>query len=231
MKKTIKMPAHDPRYYFNVRVDSISDVLVVREIWCENVYEVFDGDLSDTGVVVDIGANIGAFSLYAAKLGAKKVIAVEPEPHNLELLHANIKDNAKNHDAKMIVEKRGVIGRQTSSTGYYITNDDGGSRIITGAEVRTGNYKDLTEVGFVTLDQLFKDHELEYIDVLKIDIEGLEGEVILGASQDTLNLCRYITMEYDQYSENLGAIVEKLSKTHQIKYVGSHGGMLFGKRY
>ncbi len=38
----------------------------------ENVYEVFDGDLNDTHVVVDIGSNISGFSIYAVSLGAKK---------------------------------------------------------------------------------------------------------------------------------------------------------------
>jgi hypothetical protein len=38
-------------------------------------------------------------------------------------------------------------------------------------------------------------------------------------------------LEYDQHANDLGAIVEKMSKTHQIKYVGAHGGMLFAKRY
>ena len=73
----MKIFAHDPRFIFDGRDDSKTDAVVVREIWCENVYEVFDGDLSDTGIVVDLGANIGAFTLYAAALGAKKVIAVE----------------------------------------------------------------------------------------------------------------------------------------------------------
>lgn len=223
MKQNLTVPAHDPRYYFNVRADSDSDMLVIREIWCENVYEVFDGDLSDTGVVVDLGANIGAFTLYAAKLGAKKVVAVEPEPHNMDLLIQNVGANKHNTpDCEFIFETHGV-GRKNGVG--FIDDNHGDSRVSDVLE--SGKHR----IDVVSLDQLFKDNKLEYVDVLKIDIEGLEGEVILGASKDTMNLCRYITMEYDQYSKNLGAIVEKLSETHQIKYVGSHGGMLFGKRY
>lgn len=225
----IKMPAPDPRYYFNVRPLSQSDMVVVREIWSENVYEVFDGDLADTGIVVDIGANIGAFGLYAAKLGAKKVVFVEPEPHNLELLRMNIADNAKHSDCEFIVDEHGVAGRLAVG---YIDDKHGDSKVT---DIVTGNslqsYDNKERVQLVTLDQLFKDHKLEYIDVLKIDIEGLEGDVILAASERTMNLCRYITLEYDQNANDLGAIVEKLSKTHQIKYVGAHGGMLFAKRY
>lgn len=230
MNNILKVPAHDPRFYFNVRSDSDSDMLVIREIWCENVYEVFDGDLSDTGIVIDVGANIGSFSLFAAKLGAKKVIAVEPEPHNVEILRSNVAENKNNvPDCEIIVDTHGVAGKNGIG---YIDNNHGDSRV---SDIVSHNsqkeYGGKVRIEIVTLDQLFKSHGLEYIDVLKIDIEGLEGEVILAASESTLNLCRYITMEYDQYSKNLGAIVEKLSRTHQIKYVGSNGGMLFAKRY
>jgi len=230
MNNILKVPAHDPRFYFNVRSDSDSDMLVIREIWCENVYEVFDGDLSDTGIVIDIGANIGSFSLFAAKLGAKKVIAVEPEPHNVELLRSNVAENQNNvAECEIIVDTHGIAGKSGNG---YIDNNHGDSRVSDIVAHNSQNeYSGKVRIDVITLDQLFKSHNLEYIDVLKIDIEGLEGEVILAASESTLNLCRYITMEYDQYSQNLGAIVEKLSKTHQIKYVGSNGGMLFAKRY
>lgn len=223
----MKILAHDPRYKFNGREDSDSDAPVIREIWCENVYEVFDGDLSDTGIVIDIGANIGSFSLYAASLGAKKVIAVEPEPHNLELLRKNIDEHKGiTPDCEFVIDQV-AIGRHDNNM-VYINNDHGDSRVVENANMAAD---DSVNVRMITLDTLFKKHKIEYIDVLKIDIEGMEGDVILAASEATMNLCRYITMEYDQYSKNLGAIVEKLNLTHQVKVVGKAGGMIFAKRY
>lgn len=220
----MKILAHDPRFTFEGREGSFDDAVVIREVWCENTYEVFDGDLNNTGIVVDLGANIGSFSLYAAMLGAKKVIAVEPEPHNVDLLKTNVENNRHNvPDCEIIVEKNGVAGKEGLG---FITNQEGSSRVV---NAKAG--KDLHQIRLMTLNDLFKKHQLEYIDVLKIDIEGLEGEVILAASEWTLNMCRFITIEYDQHANNLGAIVEKLSKTHQIKYVGKQGGMLFAHRY
>ncbi len=228
----MKTYAHDPRFIFDGRDGSFPDAVVVREIWCENVYEVFEGDLTDTGIVVDVGANIGSFSLYAAALGAKKVICVEPEPHNIELLVRNIGANKHNvPDCEFVFEERAIIGAPKSHTGYYITDKHGDSQLITAAEARTGDHKNLTEVKTVSLDQLWRDHDLEFVDVLKVDIEGLEGEVLLNASKETLNLCRYITIEYDRRASDLGAIINKLIETHQVKVVGAQGGMIFGKRY
>lgn len=228
----LRIPTPDPKYYMNVRVRSQSDFLVIREIFAENVYEVFDGDLSDTGIVVDVGANIGAFGLYAAKLGAKKVISVEPEPHNLELLRMNIAENKQHSNCEFLIDERALYGKHTYQPNFaYMTNEHGDSRLMVDGDARCSERDDLQEVKYTTLDDLFADYRLEYIDVLKMDIEGLEGDVILGASERTMQLCRYITLEYDQHANDLGAIVEKISKTHQIKYVGAHGGMLFAKRY
>jgi FkbM family methyltransferase len=226
----MKLYAHDPRFIFNGRDNSFPDAVVVREIWCENVYELYDGDLTDTGIVVDIGANIGSFSLFAASLGAKKVIAVEPEPHNLELLRQNIKENQANvPDCEFVIDDH-AVGRDRGVG--YITDEHGDSKVTDiVVENSQESYNGKSRVRIISLDQLFANHNLEFIDVLKIDIEGLEGDVIMGASQDTLNLCRYITLEYDRRANDLGAIVERISKTHQIKYVGAQGGMLFAKRY
>jgi FkbM family methyltransferase len=227
----MKILAHDPRYKFNGREDSDSDAPVVREIWCENVYEVYDGDLSDTGIVVDIGANIGSFTLFAAKLGAKKVIAVEPERNNLQLLRQNIDEHQSiTPDCEFVIEENGIGGFNSNG---YISDDHGDSRVTYehAADAHQARDRKDQSIRIITLESLFKKHKLEYIDVLKIDIEGREGEVIINAPERIMNLCRYITLEYDQHSNDLGAIVEKLNQTHQVKVVGKAGGMIFAKRY
>lgn len=218
--------AHDPRFRFTGRDGSFPDAVVVREIWCENVYEVFDGDVADTGVVVDIGANIGSFTLFAGALGAKRVIAVEPEVHNLELLRENIDQN-KGHlqDCEFVVDEHGIAARKGSA---LITDEHGDSRVVANGDPASNN---ASSIRLITIAELWQAHKLEHVDVLKIDIEGMEGEVILDAPSALLNLCRYITIEYDQHSTDLGAIVEKLTQTHQVKVVGKAGGMIFAKRY
>lgn len=217
--------AHDPRVHFKGREDSITDAVVVREIWCENVYEVNEGSFDDTNVVVDLGANIGAFTLYAASLGAQKVIAVEPEKHNMELLKENLNLNkVVLGTCEVSLDARGVGG---SNRQAQIFNKHGDSFVVENSTTAG----DMHPIEIVTLDQLFKDHKLEFVDVLKIDIEGMEGEVILNASQSTMDLCRYISIEYDRNSDDLGKIVEKLSLTHQVKVVGKAGGMIFARRY
>lgn len=224
--KTILAPSHNPAVNFWVRPESPSDFLVIREIWCENVYEVYDGDIDDTGVVVDIGANIGTFSIYCGTIRPEKitkVIAVEPEPHNYELLVKNIEQN--NLKGIVVPVKKAITAKDGDLV--FITDEHGGSNIIDKDKSNNSSVRTLT------LDTLLKENGVEFVDVLKIDIEGAETDIILSATKATLNLCRYITVEIDSRNDDMGKIVEKLSETHQIKVVGSHltGGQLYAKRY
>lgn len=206
---------------FDLRENYKTDEIVVREIWQENVYEVKDTHFNKGGVVIDIGANIGTFSVYAAHFGAT-VYAVEPEPHNREALEKNIELN--NMKDKIYVlpyaisDYKGVAVISDSGGGSTI-KDDG----IFGAEVEV-----------MTLDNMFTLYHIESVDVLKIDVEGAELEIILGASKENLNKCKFITMEFDIRSgSSMGDMVQKLSETHHVRTMGSweRGGMIWAWLY
>ena len=91
----IRESAEDPSYDHNL------DFKVVNETWIENVYRIHQGQFNGAGVFVDVGANIGAVSIFVDNFNKNrsdsekiKVYAVEPEPNNLNLLNHNIKNNA-----------------------------------------------------------------------------------------------------------------------------------------
>jgi FkbM family methyltransferase len=206
---------------FDIREDYFTDMIVVDETFRENVYEVHGWHFNDAdSVVVDIGANIGSFAIQAAGLGAKKVFAVEPEPNNLLALQNNIKINSL--DSTIEILSVGVsdfegTARITDAGGNSTISDDGASAIQV-----------------TTLDRMFKDHGISNVSVLKIDVEGSEPQIILGASKDTINSCKYITIEFDIRSGTmLGDMVMKLSETHHVRTMGSweRGGMIFANRY
>lgn len=206
---------------FNLRENYPTDPIVLKEIWEEDVYRVEDWRFGYEGDVIDIGANIGAFSVYSA-FKNKKVFAIEPEPNNLEALKENIDLN--NMQEKIIVCPYGISDYKGVAV---ISNEGGGSTIkddgIFGAEIE-----------IMPLDNFFYLYNIEEVCILKIDVEGSEPEIILGASRETLNKCRYITMEFDIRTGNrLGEMVQKLSETHHVQTMGSweRGGMIFANRY
>ena len=83
--------------------------------------------LADGGVFVDIGANIGYYSLNAARLGAQKVIAIEPNPTILSRLNDNI---ALNNLSSKIAVHDVAVGAETGVANLTIADGDFGSSSI-----------------------------------------------------------------------------------------------------
>ncbi|MGI5216266.1 FkbM family methyltransferase [Nocardia sp. CA-290969] len=209
----------NPAHRFLGRDGSPSDEAVIRECWVENVYQIHRGDLRDTGILIDIGANIGAVSIYAASLGAT-VIAYEPEPDNLALLQQNIAGNG-------MAER--VVVHAAAVTDWHGTAQlepaHGNSRIV--------DYGSGITVPSITLDDVFADLP-DGCDVLKIDIEGSERELIAAAAPETLARIRYLTMEFDAAPDDeFGAMVTKIAKVFNTHIIGSpeRGGYIYGRRY
>lgn len=206
---------------FDLRDDYETDPIVVREIFEENVYEVKDTRFNRGGVVIDIGANIGTFSVLAAHFGAT-VYAIEPEPHNLEALKRNIELN--NMQEKIYPCPYAI----SDYKGTAVIHDSGG-----GASIKDDGAFG-AEVEVMPFDNFFLLYNINEVDVLKIDVEGSETEIILGASKENLQKCKYITMEFDiRTGKYMGDMVKKLSETHHVRTMGSweRGGMIWAWLY
>lgn len=206
---------------FDIRDNYPTDRIVIKEIWEENVYEVNKDRFNVKGTTVDLGANIGAFSILAASNGCN-VLAVEPEPHSISALEKNIELN--NMQNKITVVPFGV----SNFNGTCLINDGGGGSSI------KDNVQDGSIINIITLDELFSRYNIEKVNVLKVDVEGSEEEIILGASKNNLEKCAFITMEFDIRSgPNVGNIVKKLTETHHVRTMGSweRGGMIWAWLY
>jgi len=135
--------------------------------------------LAGRDVFVDIGANIGLYSCIAAKMG-KYVIAVEPHPLNLQVLYRNFKRNELDREfevhAAALSDKQGI--------GSLFGGQAGGS-LLHGWSGIQSNYE--TTVFINTLDRLLEGRFLDKRLVIKVDVEGNEHSLLLGAGE---TLCR-----------------------------------------
>jgi len=146
--------------------------------------DLFKKIVKPGNIVVDLGANIGYFTLLAAKLvgQAGKVYAFEPEPKNFKYLSKNIELN--NYHYAAVFQK--AVSDKAGKTELFICPYDSGHHTINrydGIEAykrdRILEKKESVEIDTITLDEFFRNRE-EEIDVMKIDVEGAEFLALSG---------------------------------------------------
>jgi FkbM family methyltransferase len=121
-------------------------------------------------LVVDVGANIGWFTLLTAR-HARGVWAIEPEPANVSLLRRSIDAN----DLRNVVVRQAAAGDRDGTTSLWLTGAGAGLHSIAR---QVGPTK--IDVPCERLDTLFPEAT---VDLLKVDVEGAEPEVLAGASR------------------------------------------------
>ncbi len=218
----IRENLEDPSYDHNL------DFKVINETWIENVYRIHQGQFFGGGVFVDVGANIGAVSLFVDSFNKDreddnkiKVYAVEPEPNNLYLLNQNIQNNPTEN----ITIVSNAIWHEEAMVS--ISNRGGNSSIVDLEE-------DSSEVLAITLETLFSTYDIKEVDVMKIDIEGAEFDLIINTPAETLAKINRLVLEFDKsFDGRFGQMIEKLSKQFGIDILGSpeRGGYVYANRY
>lgn len=214
--------------------DGTADWTVLREVWDEGVYVRHPAELHGKRVL-DLGANIGAFTVLAAKAGARRVVAVEPEPGNLVALRRHVHVNDVDVD---VVEA--VVNRYGEAR--YITGVDGTAH--TSAAACDGPL-----VRGVTASSLVS--AFGPFDLVKIDVEGDEWGVLFDLLANAMSgvgaivaeihgpgMCEHLAdraelvmVEFDtstRHEVEVGLLLARLAEFGSVSVVGrpSVGGTL-----
>jgi len=165
------------------------------EIWGKRDYDIPGFTLTRDMTVVDVGANQGFFSLYAASKGAN-VYAFEPCTENFEILKWNVATNGLSGQVKMFnAAVTGSGGKVPLFVGLDASGEIlSGSVSILNAN-RGGKEVQSRSVESVTLDSLLLDLRIERCDFLKVDCEGAEYEILQNTSRDSFRKIARISME------------------------------------
>lgn len=129
----------------------------------EDLLKIARACVNGKSTIVDIGAHIGTFAIPIAR-EVEKVIAFEPSPETFSLLSLNAKENVV---ALQLVNK--ALGREKGSGTLLVRNasNAGANTLVAGGDIPV-----------VTLAE-----EVMHTDFIKMDVEGMELEVLRGGSE------------------------------------------------
>jgi len=126
--------------------------------------------------VLDVGANIGYYTLLFAKIvgNTGKVFGFEPEPLNFNILKKNISINNYHN----VVLEKTACSNKNEKTKLFLSDERAQTHRIFRSDLVSENF---IEVDVISLDDYFKNQTIKKkISFVKIDVEGVEYDVLMG---------------------------------------------------
>lgn len=163
------------------------------EVFYDRLYDKDYVRVEKDDVVLDIGANLGMFSVYAQNFHPSRVVSVEPGPEEFPCLVENLKtfDNAVTYKYA-VTSKTGKVN--FSSTVEGVSNHIEGLFDSSNIE---GRIYQTVEVDSININDLIKEANLERIDYFKIDCEGSELDLFQTIDKNYLQSnVKKIAVEY-----------------------------------
>lgn len=166
-------------------------LLYIKSLLGEGTYETENVIIEEGDIVIDVGANVGLFTLFSIiKRNASVVYAFEPIMATFELLDSNVRLNGVSKKVKIINKGLGDVDDTFQMS---ISNDNIGANSM--IFNRDGNKHE--SVSITTLDTFIEYESIQQVDFIKVDIEGAERLFLEGAQrtlakfQPKLSICTY----------------------------------------
>jgi FkbM family methyltransferase len=177
------------------------DAVTVAVVFVKKEY----GKVSDNSVIIDIGANIGVYSLYAASTSrSTTVYAYEPMPSSYALLLENIKLNR--FEGRIKPFKLGVSSKKGRARLFLSTHSPFHS-ICQSKE--TGRH---IGIECTSLEDIFVKNGIEHCDILKMDCEGAEYEILYSTPVKCLDRISEIRLEYHNLNRKRDENIKSLTR-------------------
>lgn len=210
----------EPKIYqfrngIKIKVNDMTDTATVVVVFLKKEY----GNIPDHSTVIDIGSNIGAFSIFAVGTSKRtKVFAYEPMGNSFDLLRQNIKINQ--FENRVFPFQLGLAAKKGKRKLFIAANSPYHS-------IYHKN-KTFIEIDCITLKDIFDDNGIDSCDVLKVDCEGAEFEILHTAPKEILAKIKEIRLEYhDQPIEgyNIKSLIHKMKKCgFELTFFGADRG-------
>ena len=190
-------------YLPHYKTDSISQVMVgcgdYWDNWADGALGKIDKYLSDNAVILDIGANVGSHTVYwALERNAEKIYSFEPLADTFNILKRNIELNS-------LEDRVEIFDIGLSDESCY-------GEIKQYSEVNIGgtSFKK-SETGDVIFKPLDSFNFNEKIDLIKIDVEGMEVDVLNGGRNTIVENKPVIVLETFTNKDEVDKFMESVS--------------------
>ncbi len=195
---------------FDICLRPDADESVVAEIFRWREYKAAEDIIRKSMLpIVDAGAHIGIFSLYASALNPDaKIYALEPEKENFALLLRNISKNRLDNVRTM----KTALAAVTEKRELAIAADSINHCLRTGTGTASAAER-YEKVSAVSLSDFLRSEHLDAVGLMKMDIEGGEYEVFESMTPEDFLRIHALILEYHEYGGRSRRELEKIFRS------------------
>jgi len=165
------------------------DIQMIIELYIGKSYHTYIDKIKQGSIIIDIGANIGVFSVFAAKKlsGDCRIYSFEPFEDNYRILCDNIMLNSF---TDCITSGKMAVTSFDGESILYINEADNTMHSL----ISEGAKK--VSVKTISLSAIFAENNITSCGFLKVDCEGAEYDIFLNTPPEILNKINIISIEY-----------------------------------
>ncbi|PQJ20611.1 FkbM family methyltransferase [Tenacibaculum sp. SG-28] len=190
----ISISLNNIEHSFKIR-SKTSDIPIFQQVFFNGEYNIpLDFEPKN---IIDAGANIGLAAIFFSnKYPNAKIISIEPEASNFLLLE----ENTKHYDNITPLNK--ALSNISNQELYVVDRGYGNSGFMTESIEKSGNKDSESSVKAVTVDDIMHQYNYEFIDIIKIDIEGYEKELFENNTDNWLKNTKCLIIELHDRMKN-----------------------------
>ena len=190
-----------------IRVNS-TDLMAFTHVWMIQEYSDDNFSINNDDVIIDVGAHIGLFALFASQFCKNgKIFCYEPIKENYKILIENIEMN----QIQNIFPNNLAVTKETSRVKIFLNDDQSGHSMFT-------QNKNFVEVDSKSLSDIFIDNGIKECDFLKLDCEGAEYEIIESLPSDLFTKINKTAIEYHMVDTKPELLEQLINKFKQFSF-------------
>ena len=224
LRVRLKLGTYHPNEVYSLKTiygplhfrDNFGDITNLAGLFHQNVYR--SKALSEEGVILDVGANIGlAAAWFALHNPGRPIFCFEPLTENAALINRNCPAASVEQVA---------VGAQRGRVKLHVDRDS-----VMASSIPCRWETTDAEFEVISLDEFTRQRGIKSIALLKIDVEGMETEILKG-SRETLNRTQRVAMEThgrSRHDETKRRLQEAGFNIDSEEFVGATG-LVFASR-